>query len=188
MSHCVQISAFCKKIRFKSIQKILLQIWWITFHLSADCQCFVPWMYKSLLPLILLSCLDWFWIQSRRLWGQSDWQRSWNASFMLISPLSSLPCSSSACLESCTLQMPSLHTAHIPLTAAKHVVLPRSHLLLSFFFMPLYVTRLKSIWYSLHPKPCGVQNRMLCFYFAFSLKRNESFRLGVFYSRILLFE
>lgn len=69
-----------------------------------------------------------------------EWQRSFTASSMLTSPLSSPPCStSSSCLESSIRQMASPPTAHISLTAATHVVLLRSHMLLSY---ALYVTRL----------------------------------------------
>lgn len=103
-------------------------------------------MSTLMLSLIVLPCLDWFWIQGLRHWRHPKRQRSFTASSMLTSPLSSLPSSMLYffCLFRvlCYCRWHSPPTAHISLTAATHVVLPKSHLLLSY---ALYVTRLNQL-------------------------------------------
>lgn len=96
-------------ILIESFSHRVLNIYiWISCLTPAGRQCFCHECTN--LCCLLFRCLAWidFWIPSWRHWTQSEWQRSLNASSMLISLLSSLPCSSSACLESCTLQIPSL--------------------------------------------------------------------------------
>lgn len=91
-------------------------------------------MYKLLLfALFYFCCSYWFWFVER---GWSHSQESFTASSMLTSPLSSPPCLFSPPLsvytEASTLQMLSPRSAHQTLTAATHVALARTHLLLSY--------------------------------------------------------